>query len=123
MTSVSELVREAATGRITLTGNRGSVRNYCCAVDFAQGLVLAAVLAPAGRAYNIGSEEHLTTEELARTIAASFGKVEITGPVDAAPASYQRLDIARARAELGFAPTLRLAELLPALAAELRAGA
>ncbi len=122
-TSVSELVRQATTtGRITLTGNPASVRNYCCTVDLAQGLVRAAVRGQSGSAYNIGSDEHLTTDALASTIAASLGNVDILAPSDPGPPSYQRLDIERARRELGYAPKLSIAEVLPAVAAELQTG-
>jgi len=122
-TSVSELVREAATtGRVTLTGNPASVRNYCCTVDFAQGLVRAAARGRPGSAYNVGSDEHLTTEELASTIAESLGDVEVVGPADPGAPSYQRLDIGRAKRELGYAPQLSIAEVLPAVTAELQAG-
>jgi nucleoside-diphosphate-sugar epimerase len=122
-TSVSELVRQATTtGRITLTGNPASLRNYCCTVDFAQGLLRAAVRGQSGSAYNIGSDEHLTTEELASRIAESLGNVDVVAPSDPGPPSYQRLDIQRASRELGYAPTLSIAEVLPAVAAELQTG-
>jgi len=120
-TSVSELVRAAATTRqIRLSGNPTSVRNYCCAVDLAQGLLLAAERGRAGRAFNIGSAEHLTTRELAESIAACFDEgVEIVEPADAVPASYQRLALDRAQSELGFAAHVRLGDVLPAVVAEL----
>jgi nucleoside-diphosphate-sugar epimerase len=122
-TSVSELVRQATTTRrITLTGNPASVRNYCCTIDFAQGLVRAVVRGRSGSAYNIGSDEHLTTEALASTIAASLGNVDVVAPSDPEPPSYQRLDIQRARRELGYAPQLSIAEVLPAVATELQTG-
>jgi len=122
-TSVSEIVREAATtGRITLTGNPSSLRNYCCVVDFAQGVLRAATRATPGRAYNIGSDEHLTTQEAAHAIASCFATpIEIVGSLGAAPPSYQRLSLARARAELGYDPRLRSHDVLPAVAAEISA--
>lgn len=121
-TSLSELVREAAaTQRITLTGNPSSLRNYCSSVDAAQGMLLAAVDGEPGRPYNIGSDEHFTGRELAEAIARCFETpVEIVEGETGGAASYQRLSIDRARAELAFAPRLRLGDLLPALAAELR---
>lgn len=120
-TSLSELLREAAaTQRITLTGNPSSLRNYCSSVDAAQGMLLAGVRGDSGRPYNIGSDEHLTGRELAEAIADCFEKpVEIVER-STGTASYQRLSIERARAELDFAPQLRLRDVLPAIAAELR---
>jgi len=120
-TSVSELLREAATTRrITLSGDPASLRNYCSTVDLAQGLLLAAERGQPGRAYNVGSDEHLTTRELAESIAACFdGGVEIVETADAPAASYQRLSLDRARSELGYAPELRLRDVLPAVAAEI----
>jgi len=120
-TSVSELVREAAaTGRITLTGSPFSLRNYCCVVDFAQGLLRAATRETPGRAYNIGSTEHLTTQELAHAIVGCFaGPIEIVAPSAPPPPSYQRLSLDRARVELGYAPQLRMHDVLPAVVAEI----
>jgi nucleoside-diphosphate-sugar epimerase len=122
-TSISELVREAATTRrITLTGNPSSLRNYCCVVDLVQGLLLAATRGGPGRAYNIGSNEHLTTQELAQEIAGCFGTpIEIVGPSKATAPTYQRLALDRATSELGYAPQLSMRDVLPAVAAEMAA--
>lgn len=120
-TSVSELVREAAAGgEIRLTGNPSSLRNYCCVVDVAQGLLRAATRGMQGRAYNIGSTEHLTTQELAHAIAGCFARpIEIVTPSALSPPSYQRLSLERARVELGYVPQLRMNDVLPAVVAEI----
>lgn len=122
-TSVSELVREAASrARITLTGAPTSLRNYCCAVDLAQGILRAASRGRSGHAYNIGSEEHLTTEELARAIADCFdSEIEIAVAAGPAPPSYQRLSLRTAAEELGYAPRLRIRDVMPAVVAEVSA--
>lgn len=119
-TSVSELVREAAaTQRVTLTGHPSSLRNYCSAVDSAQGMLLAAANGAPGRPYNVGSDEHLTTQQLGQAIAACFDeRIEIVARPAGAP-SFQHLSIERARTELGYTPRLRLNDALPAVAAEL----
>ena len=65
----------------------------------------------------------MTTRELAESIAACFdGVVEIVETSGAPPASYQRLSLDRARSELGYAPELRLHDVLPAVAAEIVTG-
>lgn len=121
-TSLDALVRGAAAGRIVLTGNRSSLRNYCCVADLVQGMLRTAVHGRAGCAYNIGSDEHLSTDEVVRAIAACIpGEVEIVGPAARGAPSYQRLDLSRARRELGYAPTVHFAEVLPAVVAELTA--
>lgn len=121
-TSLDALVHEAAAGRIVLTGNRSSIRNYCCVADLVQGMLRTAVYGRAGCAYNIGSDEHLSTDEVVRAIAACMpGDVEIVDPTAPGTASYQRLDLSRARRDLGYAPTIHLAEVLPAVVAELTA--
>ncbi len=120
-TSVNELVREAAASRrITLTGSPLSLRNYCCVVDFAQGMLRAAARGKPGRAYNVGLREHLTTQELAQTIAGCFdGPVEIVAPTAPAPPSYQRLSLDRAQAELAYTPQVRVRDVMPAVVAEI----
>lgn len=122
-TSLSELVREAAaTRRVTLSGNPSSVRNYCCVVDFVQGLLRAVSRGRPGRAYNVGSDEHLSSQELAEAIASCFATpIEIVGPPGEEPATYQRLSLDRARTELDYAPQLRTHDVLPAVAAEVAA--
>lgn len=122
-TAVSALVRDAvSTGRITLTGDPASMRNYCCSVDFVQGLLRAAGLGRRGTAYNIGSDEHLTTQELARAIEECFDvPVETVRVPDATPISFQRLSIDRARAELSYAPQLAIRDVLSAIVAEIAA--
>ena len=114
-------MREAAsTGRITLAGNPSSLRNYCCVIDLAQGLLRIAARGVAGRAYNIGSDEHLTATELAQAMALLAATIEVAEPAEAGLASYQRLALDRAKEELSYAPKLRIADVLPAVVAELQ---
>jgi UDP-glucuronate decarboxylase len=84
------------------------------AEDAVLGLARVLVLGRPGEAYNIGSMDHVTSEELARRIAAAAPfevTVELAAP--RAPPDHMVLSIAKAGEQVGYAPARRLDEHLP----------
>jgi dihydroflavonol-4-reductase len=109
----------AATGRIQVTGAPTSVRNHIHVVDAAQGILRALVLGASGRAYNIGSADHVAAEPLARIIAEAAPRpvaIELLGG-DRRP-DHMWISTDRARTELGFDATIALRTVLPAIVTE-----
>ena len=122
-TVIADFVTQARErGRVEPRGHPDSVRNYCCALDVAQGILRALARGRAGRAYNLGSDEHLSGREWAETVAAALpSRPQVVWP-EAPPApSVQRVSVARARAELGYEPRHRFRDLAPLTVARVAA--
>lgn len=118
-TAISDFARQAAqTGVIALKGNPASTRNWTCVLDIAQGILRALVRGKAGEAYNIGSEEHLTSFQLAEMVAATFPHpVAIHPPEQPAPLSLQTISIEKAKQHLDFRPGFTFGSLAPLVVA------
>ncbi|MCW3101002.1 MAG: strE [Chthonomonadaceae bacterium] len=118
-TAISDFARQAAqTGAIALKGNPDSTRNWTCVLDIAQGILLALVSGRPGDAYNIGSDEHLSSHELAGMVAATFPTpVSVQIPSQPAPLSLQTISIEKARQELDFRPIFTFGSLAPLVVA------
>jgi UDP-glucuronate decarboxylase len=112
---VAELVRTAVeSGEIRITGSPRSLRNVVSVADAVQGILRALVHARPGRAYNVGSDEHLTVLELAELVREHLPRrSEIVVADPSAEAWRHPVSIARARAELGYEPVHTLRGLAP----------
>jgi UDP-glucuronate 4-epimerase len=109
----ARILREG--GSIPMFGDGTTRRDYTYVDDIVQG-VLAALEKVAGyRIYNLGESQTTELRELIRLIAASLGveaKIERL-PLQAGDVEQTYADISRARSELGYRPTTKVAEGIP----------
>jgi dTDP-glucose 4,6-dehydratase len=99
---------------IVIKGDGTPFRSYLYAADLAIWLWHILVNGKSCRPYNVGSDEHITIENLAREVA-SFSKtgncsVEILSPKSNSPALRYVPDIKRAKDELNLAVYIDLKE-------------
>lgn len=122
--ALTDFVRQAATTqRIVLKGHPDSVRNQCCVLDIAQGLLKMLVRGKSGEAYNLGSREHIRSEEMARQVGAVFPfPVEVIGPEAEVERSIQRIAVEKAATQLGYEPAFTFAEVAPLVVARIVEG-
>ncbi len=120
-TIITTLIRQSLMHRhMELTGPPISLRNYCSAIDAAQGILKTLMKGAPGQAYNIGSAEHLLTKEVAEIIAARMPfEVTISNRSSSDPPSIQRVSIEKAKSQLKYIPLLTLEELVPAMVVEM----
>jgi nucleoside-diphosphate-sugar epimerase len=118
-TAITDFARQAAqTGVIGLKGNPDSTRNWTCVLDIAQGILRALINGKRGEAYNIGSDEHLSSRELAAMVGATFPTpVSVELPPEPAPLSLQTISIEKAKRELDFRPAFTFGSLAPLVVA------
>ena len=118
-TAISDFARQAGqTGCIALKGHPDSTRNWTCVLDIVQGVLRVLVHGRAGEAYNIGSDEHLSSRQLAEMVAAAFpDPVSVQPPAQPAPLSLQTISIEKARQELEFRPVFTFGSLAPLVVA------
>jgi nucleoside-diphosphate-sugar epimerase len=118
-TAISDFARQAAeTGTIALKGHPDSTRNWTCVLDIAQGILRALIHGTPGEAYNIGSNEHLSSRQLAEMVAATFpNKVSVLLPSPSPELSLQTISIEKAKQELGFRPSFTFGALAPLVVA------
>ncbi|MEW5854111.1 MAG: SDR family NAD(P)-dependent oxidoreductase [Myxococcota bacterium] len=106
---------------IALFDPDGSGRDYTYVGDVVEGIRLAMLrptedAPPAAaarfRVYNIGSGEQVTLREMVRTLQVTLGARIYTTEVGAAAGDVERTwaDLRRAEEELGYRPTVKLAE-------------
>lgn len=114
-TAISDFARQAEqTGVIGLKGNPDSTRNWACVLDIAQGVLRTLVNGKPGEAYNIGSEEHLSSRQLAEMVASVFPKsVSVQAPTEPAPLSLQTISIEKAQQELNYRPVFTFGSIAP----------
>ncbi len=119
-TAISDFARQAAErGRIALRGNPDSTRNWACVLDIAQGILRTLLQGKPTEAYNIGSEEHLSSRQMAETIATTFPhSVEVVPPIEATLLSLQNISIEKARMQLGYTPHFMFSSLAPLVVAK-----
>jgi dTDP-glucose 4,6-dehydratase len=114
--AAGNFVRDRLRGdSIRIAGDGTPRRSYLYAADLAVWLWTILLRAPAGRAFNVGSEEDLSIEELARAAAraggGAAGRVEVAG--SAVPGSLPERYVPSTRriaAELGLEPSVTLAD-------------
>ena len=102
-------------GPILVRGDGTALRSYLHPVDLVTWLLAILVRGTRGRAYNVGSDEVVSTAELARlTAAAVTPKAEVTiqSTQPQGPQNIYLPDITRARTELNLAVTVPLREAI-----------
>lgn len=112
--AAGNFLRDAlAGGPIVLKGDGRTVRSYLYCADLIIWLLTIFLTGQAGRAYNVGSDEAVSTLELARRSSEQFSllpKISLLGSPSLSPAHRYVPDISRARNELKLTPTISLNE-------------
>jgi dTDP-glucose 4,6-dehydratase len=101
--------------------HNGTVRSWCYIDDFVDGIrILTEQKATGGyEAYNVGSDEYLTMEEVARTICEELGASQDLVEVVPAPAQFMspvKIASIEKMRSIGYAPTVSLREGVRAVA-------
>lgn len=109
---IPALMARIAAGEdpLVVWGDGSAVRDFAYSDDIAEGIVLALHHGTEGRPINLGSGTGHSVRELVETLRAV---VPFTYRFDAAkPSGFPRrvMDISQARARLGYAPRVSLAE-------------
>jgi nucleoside-diphosphate-sugar epimerase len=102
-------------GPIEVRGDGTAVRSYLYPVDLVTWLLALLARGGKGRAYNVGSDEAVTTAALARKIAAAWkpvAEVTIQSRQPRGPQNIYLPDVSRARTELGLEARVRLDEAI-----------
>jgi dTDP-glucose 4,6-dehydratase len=110
-------------GPIRLQGDGSAVRSYLYPADLVDWLLTLLLRGRPGAAYNVGSDESVTTAELARRIAAACRpppEVMIQAGTGPGPQNRYLPDITRARTELGLDVRIDLDEAIRRTLAWLR---
>jgi dTDP-glucose 4,6-dehydratase len=113
--AIGNFIRDAQVGReIVIAGDGSPRRTYMYATDMAAWLWTIAVRGASRRAYNVGSSEVVTIQDLATAVASAVGDdvaVVVRGDasVRGAGSSYVP-DTRRAKAELGLGVKVDLHE-------------
>lgn len=118
--AITNFVYQALTGR-KITVHRGAVRAWCYITDFVDGIgkVMNLPRSKSYEAYNIGSDEYHTMEEVA-TIALEEaggdpGQMKVVEPPDQFMSLVKVASIAKAKS-IGYSPRVTLREGIKALA-------
>ncbi len=95
---------------LPIYGDGQQVRDFVYVRDVVQAVILAAVTAPAGSVYNIGSGSPTTVFDLAHALGRVTGQTPVIEFRDHRPGEVRQslADISRARMELGFEPRYTL---------------
>lgn len=114
--AIGNFIRDALAGRpIVIHGDGRALRSYLYASDLAAWLWRMLVSAPAGSAYNVGSEQEYSMRELAATVSGTLGDAgyQVLGQADAGwnPGRYIP-DTSAIRQALAVAPTVGLADAI-----------
>jgi dTDP-glucose 4,6-dehydratase len=114
--AAGNFLRDAlAGGPISLKGDGRSVRSYLHVADLMIWLLTLLVRASAGSAYNVGSDQAVTTLDLAQLIAAIAPRkpeVLVRRKPECGPAPRYVPDIRQPREILGLKPMLELDEAI-----------
>jgi UDP-glucose 4-epimerase len=127
---IPRFVSQAVKGEpITVYGNGQQTRCFCFVGDVVQALLnLMEHPDASGRAYNVGGQEEVSMEDLARRVIAaanSASKIRYVPYDEAYEEGFEDMqrrvpDTTRARELVGFAPTVGLDEIIRMVVAEQR---
>lgn len=108
---ISTFLEQARAGDpITIQGDGQQTRDFVHVEDVVQANVLAATTDDVGEAFNIGTGDRITIEELAETIQAATDSDSPIVHHDARPGDirHSEADISKARRHLDFEPRVDL---------------
>jgi dTDP-glucose 4,6-dehydratase len=124
--AAGNFLRDAVRGGpILVRGDGTALRTYLYPIDLVAWLLRILVRGSRGRAYNVGSNEHVSTAELARLIAATVQpvpEVVIQASQPQGPQNIYLPDISRARNELQLEVTVPLRNAIARTLESLRVG-
>jgi len=108
---VAAFIERALRGEpLRIDGDGAQERSFVYVEDLAAAHVLALAPIAHNRTYNLEANEPITIRELAETVGALVGDVEVTfGPPRPGDYRAKRVKSERARAELGWEPRFDLA--------------
>lgn len=108
---------------LTVFGDGASSRDYTYIDDIVDGVVASVERVEGYRIYNLGESETTTLAELVEHIGRALGKTPKIRHAPMQPGDVPRTfaDIDRARAELGYAPRVKIAEGIERFVAWFRA--
>jgi UDP-glucose 4-epimerase len=108
---VAAFIERALRGEpLRIDGDGAQERSFVYVEDLAAAHVLALAPVAGNRTYNLEANEPITIRELAETVGALVGDVEVTfGPPRPGDYRAKRVSSERARTELGWAPRFDLA--------------
>ncbi len=115
--AIHKFTKLLADGKsIPVFGDGTTSRDYTYIDDIIQGVRAAMGKAEGFHIYNLGESQTITLSELIETIAGALG---VTPDIDRQPQQPGDVDctfadISRARAELGYAPTTKIRDGIPA---------
>jgi UDP-glucuronate decarboxylase len=114
--AAGNFLRDArAGGPIVVRGDGTAVRSYLYPTDLIVWLLRLLLRGERGRAYNVGSDEAVTTAELARRVAAACSpapEVMVEASQPQGPQNIYLPNVTRARAELNLAVNVPLDEAI-----------
>lgn len=95
---------------LTIDGDGSQTRDFVHVRDIVQANLLAAVTDSVGQAFNIGSGDSVTIEDLAKQIIETTGSTADLVYTEPRPGDipHSRADISKARELLGYEPTVSL---------------
>lgn len=110
--AVGAFVDQARAGQITVEGDGSQVRDFVHVSDVVRANLLAATTEFTGQAFNVGTGAGTTIDRLARTVR---DRVNPGATIEYAPPRRGRIqrsraDLSRARATLGYEPTVDVEE-------------
>jgi len=108
---VAAFIERALRGEpLRIDGDGSQERSFVYVEDLATAHVLALAPVAANRTYNLEANQPITIRELAETVGALVGDVEVTfGPSRPGDYRAKRVSSERARTELGWRPRFDLA--------------
>ena len=112
-------------GPIQVRGDGTALRSYLYPTDLVVWLIAILTRGHLGTAYNVGSDEAVSTSDLANAIARAAGedlRVEIQASQPQGPQNIYLPNIARAKKELGIQVTVPLREAILRTLAFYRSG-
>ncbi|MFC5973896.1 NAD-dependent epimerase/dehydratase family protein [Halomarina salina] len=115
---ITTFLEQACAGQdITVEGDGSQIRDFVHVSDIVRANLLAATTDEVGEAYNIGTGRSVSILELAELIRDLSGSRSEIVHVDERPGDIHasRADISKAKASLGFEPTVTLREGLGGL--------
>lgn len=110
--AIGNFIRDALLGRpVTVRGDGSPVRTYIYGADLAVGLLSCLARGASEHAYNMGGVELTNLGQLARLVATQAQPpVAVRFLDEPVPSDWFVPDMARARGELGFVPSVTLEE-------------
>ena len=114
--AAGNFIRDALRGGpIEVRGDGTALRSYLYPTDLVAWLLGILARGKKGRAYNVGSDEVVSTKELARTVAKTVEphpEIVVQAVQSQGPQNIYVPDIARARTELGLEVSVPLREAI-----------